>query len=685
MLNLFLAVFLRAKDVLLPTRLFITPSPNRPTPGRPRTEPIYKRQLPCVLTVNNFCRLIVGALCCLETILPPSESIPEKPPPRQKPSHCNYQKLQSQNHRRAGNNSVAAKAGPKLGLGCIAPGDNNEYGSYHEGDDSCSKKKEEIVTTVEPPQPPTSVFSPRQKRVIAFGASFAALYLPLNALIYLPALRPLAQDLGVTVLLVHQTIAASFLVAGIIPAMADDMPDNPHRGRRPVYLGTCAIMIGANVGIVLQRSYPAFFFLRMLQAAGASGMLGFAYGVIADIATAAERGSLVGTMLLMADIASSIGPIIGGALTQRFDWRSIFVFLAILAGTHFFIMLLLFPETRPSLVGDGSVKLIYQDLFHALRRVPTVLLLKRRKTTSLFSTDDMSDTAPIIITYEELRDNGYHLSPEDKKQVAGVTVLATKELPQAPPKQFRVPNPFACLRILRHKGSLTVVAIAAITSFIKTTLQVSLGAQCAVIYELTSIQAGLVYIPSGLGRTVGAYAAGRFVDHNYRQTVDQLSLPHTRNFSRKQPQLDKNSPNFPLETTRLRGLHWITLITVITLVGYGWTLETRTHISVMLVLQFVNGMFNAATFTLCGTLLTDLNPGGSASAQAADNLARNACSAVGVAVIQLVFGSLRPLRACLVYAGIAAVCFPLGLGLQVWGPGWRMGARLKMELLARME
>ena len=70
-------------------------------------------------------------------------------------------------------------------------------------------------------------------------------------------------------------------------------------GRRPVYLLMFALMMSANVGIALQGTYPGLLSLRVLQSAGSSGMLGFAYGVIGDVASGGERGGVVGRLLLM--------------------------------------------------------------------------------------------------------------------------------------------------------------------------------------------------------------------------------------------------------------------------------------------------------------------------------------------------------------------------------------------------
>ena len=166
------------------------------------------------------------------------------------------------------------------------------------------------------------------------------------------------------------------------------------------------------------------------------------------------------------DFATSLGPVIGGGLTQAGGWRWIFWFLVILTGSHFVVMMLFFPETQRNIVGDGSVRpkgFIYQTVFSVIQ--------KKR---------DAKDT-----------------------EAAG----KQEEIPSK--RKLRFPNPLACLPVLANKGSLMVILITAINYAVKAALQTSLDAQCVEIYGLNYLQAGLVYLPSGVGGGFGSYGAGQ--------------------------------------------------------------------------------------------------------------------------------------------------------------------------------
>lgn len=74
-------------------------------------------------------------------------------------------------------------------------------------------------------------------------------------------------------------------------------------------------------------------------------MIAIGAGTLADIYEPAERGSKIGLYYAAPLLGSSLGPILGGSLTQGFDWRAVFWFLVIFAGLNFFSFLLLFKDT----------------------------------------------------------------------------------------------------------------------------------------------------------------------------------------------------------------------------------------------------------------------------------------------------------------------------------------------------
>ncbi|OHW91787.1 major facilitator superfamily protein [Colletotrichum incanum] len=322
----------------------------------------------------------------------------------------------------------------------------------HELDD-----KKAVGTALRPDEP-YSILTNREKRWISCVASFGAMFSTLSSYIYFPALVPMARDLDVSVALVNLTVTSYLIVAGIAPAFIGDLADQ--HGRRPAYILMFSLVVASNVGLALQTSYPALLVLRMVQSAGSSGSYGAAYGIVADITTVSERGSYVGSMLVFTNAAPSFGPVIAGALAQKLGWRSIFWFLVILTSLYLFVVLALLPETQRSLVGNGSrqAKGIHKSLFDHFTR--------DRRTRN-----------------------------EDQSYLVGHIE-----------RKYHIPNPFKCIRMLFPAGNLTVILAGSITYAVKMTLQTSLAAQCIKVYELNYLEAGLVYLPSGIGGAIASYA-----------------------------------------------------------------------------------------------------------------------------------------------------------------------------------
>ncbi|KAK7914230.1 hypothetical protein PG985_011933 [Apiospora marii] len=293
-----------------------------------------------------------------------------------------------------------------------------------------------------------SIFTHGEKIWISSLASFGAMFSTLSSYIYFPALVPMANDFKVSLTLINLTVTSYLVIAGIAPAFMGDLADQG--GRRLAYMIMFVLFFASNIGIALQTSYAGLLVLRMVQSAGSSGTYGASYGVLADITTVGERGSYVGFLLIFTNAAPSFGPVVAGVLTQKLGWRWIFWFLAILTGVYLLVIALLLPETQRKIVGNGSIKAsgIRRSLF-------ALVVLKNR-------------------THEA-------------------------EMGIARKRHYRIPNPFACIKLLCDKANFSVICIGSITYTVKMALQTSLAAQCVDIYRLDYLQAGLVYIPSGVG------------------------------------------------------------------------------------------------------------------------------------------------------------------------------------------
>ena len=94
--------------------------------------------------------------------------------------------------------------------------------------------------------------------------------------------------------------------------------------------GGLLLFTGASIGCASSWSLGALIAFRSLQGLGGALVLVAALPLLAGLLGSGERGAAAWTTL--AVVGAAAGPVLGGVLTQIFDWRAIFVAQAPVAG-----------------------------------------------------------------------------------------------------------------------------------------------------------------------------------------------------------------------------------------------------------------------------------------------------------------------------------------------------------------
>jgi multidrug resistance protein len=470
-----------------------------------------------------------------------------------------------------------------------------------------------------------TVFTRAQKRPITLTIGTAMFFSPLTANIYFPCIPSLQLSMSATVQLINLTITAYIILQGLSPLFFGDLADTI--GRRPVFLATFALYTAASLGLALNRtSYAALLALRMLQSAGCSAAAAVSYGVLADVAVPAERGRMLGTAMVAANVGPSLGPLIGGVLADKAGWRWVFWFLAILGGAFLLVLFLVFPETARSVVGDGSVPAL------GINKAP------------LFFFFFSSHRPPIA-------------------QESAISARNSK--PQG--RSFRLPNPFRSLRIVFYKDAGLVLWMSAIYYTAYYCVQASIPNLFLDIYGFNELEIGVSYLSIGLGVGAGGYTNGKFLDINYRIVAKQIGFTIIKVSG-------DDLTAFPIERARTRFAFYLVGICTILLAGYGWALEQRAHVSLPLVLQFLLGFITTCVVQTFNTLLVDIFPASPSTAAASGNLTRCAMSAGGIAAMQPLLDHLGSGWFFTLLGAISGTTgMVLTLGIRTRGMAWRNG------------
>ncbi|MGY4857456.1 MFS transporter [Cryobacterium sp. AP23] len=96
-------------------------------------------------------------------------------------------------------------------------------------------------------------------------------------------------------------------------------------GRRRLYLGGLLLMTLASAGAVFAAGPAALILFRALQGIAAAAIITNANAQIADAFPQRLLGVGLSINIMMASVASMLGPAIGGILLEAFGWRSLFI------------------------------------------------------------------------------------------------------------------------------------------------------------------------------------------------------------------------------------------------------------------------------------------------------------------------------------------------------------------------
>ena len=285
-----------------------------------------------------------------------------------------------------------------------------------------------------------------------------------------------------------------------------------------------------------------------------------------------------------------------------------------MSGTNLLILSLIMPETSRKLVGDGSIRpprLINRPLFHSLK-----------------CSASRGDNAEV-----------------------------------APKQAIQFPNPLSCLVTLLQRASFLVILVGSLQYTVYGCLAASFSTLMIDLYSLTYLTGGLVYLPCGIGGVIAAYTTGKLLDRDYIRTAKRYNLPINKS--------SNDLSSFPIEEARLLSVFPLLAISTLATLGFGWSLHQHTSIAVPLVLTFFSGASQVAVFTVCGTLLTDLNPDQSATVQAGYNLIRCTFSAGGIAGLQALIDATGVGWCFTFYGTIGASCIPIFMLVRSRGMRWR--------------
>ena len=148
----------------------------------------------------------------------------------------------------------------------------------------------------------------------------------LNMSIFLPSLNAMTEYFDTSYAVMQISLSGYLAMTALLQIFVGPISDKI--GRRSVLLVSLSIFIIASIGAYLSTSVEMFLGFRMLQATVAISLV-LSRTIVRDMVPQDQAASMIGYVTMGMALVPMVGPMIGGALEQIFDWHASFAVLTV--------------------------------------------------------------------------------------------------------------------------------------------------------------------------------------------------------------------------------------------------------------------------------------------------------------------------------------------------------------------
>lgn len=161
------------------------------------------------------------------------------------------------------------------------------------------------------------------KKAILLNISLSSFLTPFSGSSFNIALPSIANEYNLTAIAMSWASLSYLLTTAMFLIPFGKLADM--YGRRRIYLYGITVF---TIASILLAVYPTSYLLilyRALQGVGSAMIFGTGVAILVSVYEPHERGSILGISVASVYIALSVGPYLGGLLTNNLGWRSIFL------------------------------------------------------------------------------------------------------------------------------------------------------------------------------------------------------------------------------------------------------------------------------------------------------------------------------------------------------------------------
>jgi EmrB/QacA subfamily drug resistance transporter len=163
--------------------------------------------------------------------------------------------------------------------------------------------------------------TPARRAVVLAGVMAAMFLAAMESTVVATAMPTVIASLGG--IRIYSWTFSAFLLTSTVSMpiwgrLADDL------GRRPAYLIGVAVFLLGSALAGLSQSMEQLIAFRAVQGIGAGSLITIGMTIVGDLYGMERRAKMQGYFSSVWGVASLVGPLIGGVLTDRVSWRWVF-------------------------------------------------------------------------------------------------------------------------------------------------------------------------------------------------------------------------------------------------------------------------------------------------------------------------------------------------------------------------
>ena len=316
----------------------------------------------------------------------------------------------------------------------------------------------------------------KNRPLLLVGVMAAMIMQTLDATIANVALPHMSASLGATRDTISWVLTSYVLASAVVLPLSGWLVDRV--GVRHMMLGSVILFTVASMLCGAAQSLDQMVLFRILQGLAGAFLGPLAQTVILDTSTAAERPRMMSIYTQGVMLGPISGPVIGGYLTDNFNWRWVF-YVNLPVGIICFVLLLLYLPARPR--GDRKI-----DLFGWLLIAVAISGLQ--------------------LVLDRGQDRDWFASPE----IVIEAVAAASCLWMAVVHLATARTPLFPREIYRDRNFMVGMVFFGLIGLVMMSVMALLPGLMQQIYGYSPVQCGLLLAPRGIGMLLSMSLFGRY-------------------------------------------------------------------------------------------------------------------------------------------------------------------------------